>query len=54
MQGYQQVMYVGVLYDFVVVDDGDVVVELFCFFQVVGGEDDVDVFLVEFGEEVLY
>ena len=51
MQGHQQVTHAGVLHDLAVVDDGDVAAELLRLFQVVGGEDDADAFLVEFGEE---
>ncbi len=47
----QQVAHAGVLDDGAVVDDADVAAQLFGLFQVMGGEDDGDALLVEFGEK---
>ncbi|AZD59734.1 hypothetical protein C4K18_1750 [Pseudomonas chlororaphis subsp. aurantiaca] len=51
MQLAEQLAHAGVLDDGAVVDDADVAAQLLSLFQVMGGEDDGDAFLIQFGEE---
>src|SRR3546814_10270597 len=51
MQLAEQLSHAGVLDDGAVVDDADVAAQLLGLFQVMGGEDDGDAYLIQLGQE---